>query len=172
MAVDERIKQVPSFVEDLVAARRPTPGLVLFPDELSEVGGESVAGFRPDAQVLRVIAIDNDIPVDLAIPAGSRAGIYVEHDADWVLPLVLSVPSQVAAALIVAYLERRLEGWREGHETRTPTVRYREVIVESEASVTKVREIEGSAPEVIEWLTTRRTDVPTDAASTDALSSQ
>lgn len=127
-------------------------GLVLLPDKISVVGGEEVAGFRPDAQALRVEAMREGVEVELALPDGVRPGFYNEHAADWVLPFVLEVPNSVVAGLIATYLQRRLDAWKSSRNSRMPTVRYRDVERQTADGTTRIREIEGPAPEVIDWL--------------------
>lgn len=131
---------------------RPANELVLFPDDVSPVDGQPVAGFRPGTQALRVRAAEADVSVRLVVPEGAVAGQYSERAADWVLPLVLAVPGQVVAQLIANYLQERLEDWRGSGRTRVPTVRYREVVIEEASSRTVVREVEGPADEMAAWL--------------------
>lgn len=128
---------------------------MLLPDTLSPVDDQMVAGFRHGAQALRVRAKQEGIPVDVVVPEGARPGQYAEHTADWVLPLVLGVPAKVVAQLIANEIQRWIDEWREQGRTRTPTLRYREVLLDEAAQTTTVRELEGPADEVADWLARR-----------------
>lgn len=145
-------------VAEQVEARLGTEGLWFFPDSLASVDGETVAGFRPETQPLRVAAQAHGVNVELVVPDGAKAGQYTEHAADWVLPLVLSIPAQVSADLFVSYLRARLQGWRDAGESRTPTVRYRELFIDGGTGSVRQREIEGPADGVLEWLEIRDDD--------------
>jgi hypothetical protein len=154
MAVEEKTGPAPQYLQSL-ATSAPGEGLVLYPDQISTVGDDQVAGFRPDAQALRVAALEQEIPVEIVTPDGTRKGVYDEHAADWVLPL-LEVPSGVVAALVANYLQKRLDGWRARHGKRSPTVRYRELEASEGDTSLRVREIEGPCEEVIDWLREER----------------
>ena len=132
--------------------RRPraSPGRALAPAD-----GDLIGGF-PEAQGLRVAAIEQDVPVELALPAGAKPGYYSEHAADWVLPLILGVPTSVVSSLIATYLQRRLDTWRSGGGERPPTARYREAIIDSPSGPVHIREIEGPPEAVLEWLSQER----------------
>jgi hypothetical protein len=155
MALVEREKELQGPAADLAEGRKGFEGLVLIPDTISEVSGRPVAGFRPDAQALRVLAAEAGIEVELAHPDDVEPGIYSEHDADWVLPLMLELTNGVTAGLVANYLQRRLDEWR-GHNSGTPTARHREVISDGDSKI--VRELEGPAPEVIDWLRSKEAD--------------
>jgi hypothetical protein len=137
---------------DELLSRRAANELVLIPDEVSPVDGQTVAGFRPATQALRVRAKEAGVPVQLVVPEGAVAGQYAERAAEWVLPLLLGVPGQVVGQLIANYLQDRLDHWRGKGNTRVPTVRYREVVIEDASSRSVVREIEGPADEMAAWL--------------------
>jgi hypothetical protein len=154
MAVTEKIGPAPEYLRSLVASASGE-GLVLFPDQISAVGDDQVAGFRPDAQALRVAALEQQVPVQTVTPDDMRKGIYDEHAADWVLPL-LEIPSGVVAGLLVTYLEKRLRDWKARHGKRSPTVRYRELEASEGDSSLRIREIEGPCEEVMEWLREER----------------
>lgn len=154
MAVTEKTGPAPEYLRPLVASA-PGDGLVLYPDQISTVGDDQVAGFRPDAQALRVAALAQEIAVEIVVPEDTRKGVYDEHAADWVLPL-LEVPSGVVAGLLVTYLAKRLETWKGGHGKRSPTVRYRELEASEGDNSLRIREIEGPCEEVMEWLREER----------------
>lgn len=154
MAVTEKTGPAPQYLQSLVTSAIGE-GLVLYPDQISTVGGDQVAGFRPDAQALRVAALEQEIPVEIVTPDGTRKGVYDEHAADWVLPL-LEIPSGVVAGLLVIYLEKRLEDWKTRHGKRSPTVRYRELDASEGDASLRIREIEGPCEEVIDWLREER----------------
>lgn len=158
--IDERVVPAAEHVAALALERLDSMGLVLLPDSLSPLGKELVAGFRPEAQDLRVAAIEGGIAVDVALPEGAKAGHYTEHAADWVLPLILGVPTSVVATLIATHLQRRLDAWRSSGPDRLPVVRYREVHAESPDGPVRVREIEGPADEVLDWLREERGALP------------
>jgi hypothetical protein len=141
-----------SQLRELVAPDR----LVLLPDQLVERDGEMIAGFRQDAQALRVRAMEAEINVELVLPDGAKSGIYSEHDADWVLPLILSVPGGAIGTLVANEVQRLLDAWREkGGASSHPTLRYREVVLSADDSEAKVVEIEGPAEDVIQVLRER-----------------
>ena len=150
MAVTEKIGPAPQYLQSLPPST-PDEGLVLYPDQISTVGDDLVAAFRPDAQALRVAAAERGISVVVAAPENAKKGIYSEHSADWVLPLI-GIPTSVVASLIADYLRHRLRGWRaNSSERRSPIVRYREVERSPDGS-SRMREIEGPAEDVIGWL--------------------
>jgi hypothetical protein len=150
MTVTATIRDPPAHMPS-VAALAPfvdEAALVLLPNTLSTSSGRSVAGFRHGAQELRVAARQAGVQVEVLLPPGAEPGHYSEHDADWVLPLVLGVPASVIAGLIVGQIQAWLS--REKRGDRVPTVRYREIFLEADRC--RLREIEGPADEVIDWL--------------------
>lgn len=114
-----------------------------------------VAGFREGAQALRVRARQEGIPVEVVIPEGARPGRYAEHGADWVLPLILGVPVTTVAQLISNEVQRWIDLWREQGRSRMPMLRYREVLVDEATQKAMVRELEGPADEVADWIARR-----------------
>jgi hypothetical protein len=159
LSVTDRTLEAPEHVAQLVRGRDAATTLVLIPDDLAQVDNDVVAGFRVDAQDLRVAALEAGLPVEVALPPGARAGHYTEHAADWVLPLILGTPAAVVATLIATHVQRRLDAWRAGGTSRTPLVRYREVVAENSREV-RIREIEGPAEEVLNWLREERDGIP------------
>jgi hypothetical protein len=157
MAVSKSVYPGPEHLnaEELVGRR--ADALVLLPDSLSLVDGQAVAGFREGAQALRVHAKQATVPVEVFLPEGARAGYYAEHAADWVLPLVLGVPGAVVAQLIANEIQRRIDAWREQGRSRMPRLRYREVVIDVTTQKTTVRELEGPADEVADWIARRPT---------------
>jgi hypothetical protein len=154
MAVTEKTGPAPEYLRSLVTSA-PDKGLVLYPDQISTVGDDQVAGFRPDAQALRIAALEQGVAVEIVTPDGARKGVYDEHAADWVLPL-LEIPSGVVSGLLVIYLEKRLKSWKASHGERSPTVRYRELEASEGDTSLRIREIEGPCEEVMEWLREER----------------
>jgi hypothetical protein len=167
VSVKDRIIGASDDIAALVAGRSAPQGLVLLPDVLSPIDGELIGGFRPPAQALRVLALKRGITVELALPEGAKAGFYSEHTADWVLPLILGVPSAVVATLIATQLQRGLDAWRSRGTARVPTVRYREAITEGREGRAHIREIEGPADAVLEWLKEERGGTPELEAGND-----
>jgi hypothetical protein len=140
--------------------------LVLLPDQVIEVGDERIAGFRPESKALRVDALDARLEVDLVVPAGARAGEYTEHAADWVLPLILSVPGGAIGTLVANEIQRRLDAWRAARkQAPTPTARFREVVIDQDLQTLRQIEIEGPADELAEWLRSRSPGEPVPAAA-------
>ncbi len=127
--------------------------LVLLPEQVTEAKGELFASFREDAQSLRVHGTQVGLDVRLHAPPGARLGVYREHTADWVLPLLAFAAggaNNVVWNLVANEIQRRLDHWRQGGSGREPVVRVREAVIEKER--TYVREVEGPAEEVITWL--------------------
>lgn len=130
--------------------------LVLLPDQVVAAGDERIAGFRPESKALRVDALDAGLEVDLVVPAGARAGEYSEHAADWVLPLILSVPGSAIGILVANEIQRRLDAWRAARKAApTPIARFREVVIDQDQRTMRQIEIEGPADDLAEWLRSR-----------------
>jgi hypothetical protein len=128
---------------------------VLLPETLSPINGQMVAGFRDGAQTLRVRAKQEGVPVEVVVPEGTQPGHYAEHTADWVLPLILGLPTATVAQLLANEIQRWIDDWRDRGRSRTPTLRYREVVVDEATRKTEVRELEGPADEVADWIARR-----------------
>lgn len=154
VAVHKSVYPTPSHLDAIELVARED-ALVLLPDTLSEVNGQMVAGFRAGAQALRVRAKQAGVPTEVVIPEGARAGHYAEHAADWVLPLVLGVPTMTVAQLIAGEVQRWIDDWREQGRSRTPTLRYREVVVDEATQRATVRDLDGPADEVVDWIIRR-----------------
>jgi hypothetical protein len=153
--VGKCVYAAPEHLDASELVGRREDALVLLPDTLSSVDGQLVAGFREGAQALRVRARQDGIPVEVVVPDGAQAGHYSEHAADWVLPLILGVPATVVGLLIANEVQRWIDAWREQGRSRTPTLRYREVLVDELTQRTTVRELEGPADEVADWIARR-----------------
>lgn len=150
MAIKETTGPAPDFLDDI---SRPdiSEGLIIYPDRIEVDGDNRVVAFRPDAQALRVVVAEQGVPVVVVAPDDATKGIYTEHAADWVLPLI-ELPTGVVSGLIAEYLLARLRGWRAGSSDRpSPVVRYREIERSPDGS-SRVRQIEGPAEDVIAWL--------------------
>lgn len=156
MAMRKTVHPAPEHLDsgELIRRRRED-ALVLLPDTLSSVDGQMVAGFRQGAQALRVRAREGGLPVAVVVPEGARPGHYSEHAADWVLPLILGVPSAAVGQLIANEIQRWIDEWRDQGRSRTPTLRYREVLVDEATQQATVREVEGPADEVAAWIARR-----------------
>ena len=63
--------------------------LILLPEQVTESKGEVFASFREDAQALRVHGAEAGLDVRLHAPPGARLGVYREHAAELVLPLLV-----------------------------------------------------------------------------------
>ncbi len=127
--------------------------LVLLPEQVTERNGEVFASFREDAQALRVHGAEAGLEVRLYAPPGAHLGVYREHTADWVLPLLAfaaGMANNVLCNLVANEIQRHLDRWREGGSGREPIVRYREAVIEKDRI--HVREIDGPATEMIAWL--------------------
>ncbi len=127
--------------------------LVLLPEQVTKANGELFASFREDAQGLRVHGAEAGLDVRLHTPPGARLGVYREHAADWVLPLLAfacGAANNVVWNLVANEIQRRLDHWREGGSGPAPVVRYRETVIEKERMY--VREIDGPAEEMVTWL--------------------
>lgn len=148
--VEEQFQSAPAQVAALAVRHREARGLVLLPESLAPRDGVVVAGFREDAQELRVAALERGIDVSIAIPDGARPGVYHEHTADWVLPLVLSVPSQILASLFVKLVEKRIDAWQ---SSRPMIAKYQEVVITRDE--TAIRSVELPAPDLLVWLRER-----------------
>jgi hypothetical protein len=156
MALRKTVHPAPEHLDagELVGERRKG-ALVLLPDTLSPVDGQMVAGFREGAQALRVRAKQEGLPVEVVVPDGARPGRYSEHTADWVLPLILGVPVATVGQLIANELQLWIDEWRAKGRSRTPILRYREVILDEATQKTTIRELEGPADEVADWIARR-----------------
>jgi hypothetical protein len=156
MAVRKTVNPAPEHLDVRELARLQCgDALVLLPDTLSPVDGQMVAGFRQGAQALRVRAQEEGVPVKVIVPEGARPGHYSEHAAEWVLPLILGVPAATVAQLIATEIQRWIEEWRAGGRSRIPMLRYREVVVDAATGKTTVRELEGPAEDVADWIARR-----------------
>jgi hypothetical protein len=156
MAIRKTVHPAPQHLDAAELVRRRREGaLVLLSDTLAPVRGQTVAAFREEAQPLRVRARQEGVPVDVVVPEGAQLGLYSEHAAEWVLPLILEVPAGAVAQLIASEIERWIDEWRQQGRSRTPTLRYREVIVDEATHRTLVRELEGPADEVADWIARR-----------------
>ncbi len=157
MALLEKSHDAPTHLpsaDELLTMRR-SGALVLFPDEVSSVEGQPVAGFREGTQELRVGAKRIGLDVELVVPEGAKPGHYSEHAADWVLPLVLSMPTAVVATLIANQLQVWIDRWRDTGASRMPIARYREVVIDETQGRTAIKEIEGPADEILAWVRER-----------------
>jgi hypothetical protein len=156
MAIRKSVGPGPEHLDaDELISRRREDALVLLPDTLSPIDGQMVAGFREGAQALRVRAKQEGVPVEIVVPKGAQPGHYSEHAAEWVLPLILGVPVAAVAQLIANEIQRWIDEWRAHGRSHTPILRYRELVVDEATRTTSVRELEGPADEVADWIAQR-----------------
>ncbi len=129
--------------------------LMLLPDQIEESQGELIASFRRDAQELRVSGKEAGLEVTLYSPPGARLGVYEEHAADWILPVLISIPVQIATTLVTNMIQARIDAWRAngGEDSEIPSLRYRELEVDGDR--TRLHEIEGPADQVRDILRDR-----------------
>jgi len=156
MPLEERAIPLSPELREIASDNESSDGIAVLPESVTEIDGNLVAGFRPDMQAIGVLAAEAGVAVELLLPDGAEPGLYSEHDADWVLPLFLELSNGVTAGLIANYLQRLYDEWR-GRNSGMPTVRHREVISAPDGTEV-VRELEGPAPEIIEWLRDRERD--------------
>jgi hypothetical protein len=107
------------------------------------------ASFRPAAKEIKQSLERHGLQVVFAVEPGISPTVYVEHDAAWVLPIILSLPiGTVSAAVgnIISDLIMR--------SARNRTVVYREAILTPSGKLS-VREIEGPAEDVAKVLRQR-----------------
>lgn len=121
--------------------------VVILPAQVENRNGEVIAGFRPDAQELRVNGASEGIEVELYAPDGARLGVYREHAADWILPTVLGIPISLATQLLANLIQSRIDAWRERGATG-PEPEVRCGLAEIEDGNLRVRDLEGPAEEV------------------------
>jgi hypothetical protein len=128
-----------------LAERAAGVDLLLLPEEIRESERGNIAPFRADAQELRVVARENGLQAELVIPAEAQPAVYSEHAAEWVLPVILSLPAGVAVNLISTWIQGRLDKRKRGEPM--PTLRYRQAeLIDGQI---RVRELEGHADAVI-----------------------
>ena len=150
MAVKETYRE-PNDLWPSVEELGETERIVILPDQVEKTAGELTAGFRPDAQELRVNAKERGIEVELYAPAEARLGVYEEHAADWVLPVLISFPESIACGLIVNLIQARLDAWRNAGSP-PPEPEMRCGLLEIEEGKLRVHDLEGPAEEVREIL--------------------
>jgi hypothetical protein len=126
---------------------RSSQRVVILPDRIEQTTGKLTAAYRPDAQALRVDAKQRGIEVELYKPAEARRGVYEEHAADWVLPVLMSVPVNLACGLIVNLIQARLDAWRAAGSPQPPP-EMRCGLLEIDKGELRVRDLEGPAVEV------------------------
>jgi hypothetical protein len=147
MALHEGFSKPATFWPNAAEFAQDTKRIVILPAQVEETNGEVIAGFRPDAQELRVNAASEGIEVELYAPDGARLGVYREHAADWILPTVLGIPISLATQLLANLIQTRIDEWRErGAAGPEPEVRCG--LAEIEDGNLRVRDLEGPAGEV------------------------
>lgn len=147
MAIKEGFSKAAAFWPSAAEFVQDRERIVLLPAQVEERNGEVIAGFRPDAQELRVNAASEGIEVELYAPAGARLGVYREHAADWILPTVLGIPISLATQLLANLIQARIDDWRErGAPGHKPEVRCG--LAEIEDGNLRVRDLEGPAEEI------------------------
>lgn len=139
----------------LADAHDGADGLVLYPDHVAADGENTVVGFREDAQPLRVAALEAGLPVVMARPDGATLGVYSEHAADWVLPIIGGGVSSVVWNLVSNVVQRKIDAWRQSGQSREPVLRVREMVGPAGGQPWRIREIEGKASDVLAYLRER-----------------
>ena len=127
--------------------------LVLLPDVIDSGKDGDFAGFRDEAQALRVEARAEGLTVLMYHPEGTGLAVYREHAADWVLPVVLavaSVPLSVISGLIVNRIQRAID--RGQVEPATKLIYREAVVIDGNAHL---RQIEGTPEDVARFLRER-----------------
>lgn len=132
--------------------------VAIIPDNLLTTSSGMVAGYRPETQSLRVFLREQGLSVALATPTGARTASYEEHDATWVLPLLLSIPAGVVSGVLSTYVTDWLKRERKkvpDEEAQAVIVRYREAELVASTGKIVVRELEAPLDTLIEVLETR-----------------
>lgn len=142
----------PAHLQDLELPHQAT-GLVLLPDSLSIKDGLAVAGFRDATQEIRVAALREGVETAVFLPPGAIAGGFAERHETWVLPLILGVPTSVAATLIAKVIQNWIDARRSSRRP-VPTLRYRE-LHESSDGQRRIVELEGPADAMAEVIRSR-----------------
>ncbi len=126
--------------------------VVVLPDRIHDSDGVTYAAFRAEAQSLRASLVDAGLKVNLVIPPGARKATYEEHDATWVLPVLVNL-----AQLPVGTVASVIGNWITAHISRLspkPRVRYREGHRTPDGAI-DVLEIDGPGDEVVRILRER-----------------
>ena len=152
---------LPDQISGLVKTVGPPANdeIFILPDRVVEQDGKVFAAFRPETQALRVLFQDAGYKVTLPAPKGAKRGGYEEHDASWVLPVVLT-----AAGLPIGIISSLVADWIKS-KTRSkdsPQVLYRHVTMETAEADIELVEISGTADEIAQLLGSRD-----DASETD-----
>jgi hypothetical protein len=121
--------------------------VLIIPEFVEEIDGNTVAAFADSTQELRVDLADRGLQVQLALPEGAEPRPYEEHFVEWVLPVILSVPGAiVATAQIIGWLR----DWHSRNRDRV--LRYREARFDEDEGRYVVRELVGPADRVADVL--------------------
>lgn len=147
MALTEGFSKPATFWPNAAELTESSDRVVILPAQVENRNGEVIAGFRPDAQELRVNAASEGIEVELYAPAGARLGVYREHAADWILPTVLGIPISLGTQLLANLIQARIDAWRE-QSAPGPEPEVRCGLAEIEDGNLRVRDLEGPAEEV------------------------
>jgi hypothetical protein len=138
--------------------------VAIVPDNFLTTAEGLVAGYRTDTQSVRVFLGSRGLKVVLATPPGARAASYEEHDATWVLPLVLGIPASVVSGVLTSYMTDWLKRQREqiaDEEAPAISVQYREAELDPSTGRILVREIQAPVDELIKVLeASRRESLP------------
>jgi hypothetical protein len=121
--------------------------VLILPEFLEEIDGALVAAFADSTQELRVDLADRGLQVQLALPEGAEPRPYEEHFVEWVLPVILSVPTAIVATV-------QIVGWLRDWHGRNPekVLRYREARFDEVEGQYVVRELIGPANQVADVL--------------------
>lgn len=152
---DELAEQVRPLDSDLVPDKIEARlgrdlDIAILPEFVAQTPEGPVAGFRETTQALRVDLSEAGVRVELAVPEGAAAKPYEEHAADWVLPVILAAPGDVASLLQVVLWIR---GWASSH--RDERISYREAVYDPGTGRFEVRAISGRGDRVADIIERR-----------------
>lgn len=128
------------------------PAVLILPERLHNADGITYAAFRQEAQSLRTALRDAGFTVHLAVPPGARKATYEEHDASWVLPILMSLgplPMEVLGSVIGNWITAQIE--KLGPKAR---ITYREGHCSADGAI-DVLEITGAADGVVRAIEAR-----------------
>lgn len=146
---------------DLDPAQIDPASILIFPDRVSESQGATYAGFRADAQALRLFLTNAGVRTDLATPAGAKRAVYEEHNATWVLPTLVAVVGSgvfsIATPFVVDWIRSRFASISEKDRSQM-RLRYREAELNLETGQLHMCEIEGDPEAVAAAIEARHND--------------
>jgi hypothetical protein len=146
---------------DLDPAQVDPSGILIFPDRVHESRGVTYAGFRADAQAIRLALAEAGVPTNFATPRGAKRAVYDEHHATWVLPTVVGIMGSgvlgIATPFIVDWIRSRFASISEKDRSQVK-LQYREAELNLETGQLHMYEIEGDpegvAAAIQQWVPT------------------